>query len=31
VVGPQPAPSRGETTESGTPGAALTGEGPGEG
>ena len=31
VVGPQAAPSSGERTESGTPGAALTGEGPGEG
>jgi uncharacterized protein YoxC len=30
VVGPQPAGTK-ETTESGTPGAALTGEGPAEG
>jgi uncharacterized protein YoxC len=30
VVGPQPSTARGEETESGTPGAALTGEGQGK-
>ena len=30
VVGPQPAASGGETTESGTPGAALSGDAPAE-